>query len=95
MILSEIPKETEDETDAVAERIFNEWDKWFDNPADQRKEELRDMQNELRVLYDNYVVACEPDEKDETAVAELLEEITVLDKKMRQTKNKLMKELWK
>jgi len=95
MTTSDIPKETEEETDAVAERIFNEWDKWFDNPADKRKEELRDMQNELRVLYDNYVVACEPDEKDEDAVAVLLEQITVLDKKMRQTKKKLMKQLWK
>jgi hypothetical protein len=95
MTTSEIPKETEDETDAVAERIFNEWDKWFDNPADKRKEELRDMQNELRILYDNYVAACEPDEKDALVIAGLLEQITVLDKKMRQTKNKLMKVLWK
>jgi hypothetical protein len=95
MTTGDIPKETEQETDAVAERIFTEWDKWFDNPPDKRKEELRDMQNELRELYDKYVVACEPNEKDETAVAELLEHITVLDKKMRQTKNKLMKELWK
>lgn len=91
---NDIPKETEQETDAVAERIFNEWDKWFDNPADPRKEELRDMQNELRILYDDFVALKNANEKDEMKIAELSEQITVLDKKMRQTKKKLMKELW-
>lgn len=95
MLTSDIPQSTQDETDAVAERIFSEWDKWFDNPVDKRKEALRDMQNQLRVIYEKYITENSDEDKDELKVAELREQITVLDKKMRTTKNNLMKELWK
>jgi len=94
MNTKDIPEQTEQETDAFAERVFSEWSKWFDNPIDLRKESLKTMQNELRVLYDAYVEKKKA-RAEKIALAELLEQITVLDKKMRQTKKKLMEELWK
>jgi len=94
MNTKDIPEQTEQETDAFAERVFSEWSKWFDNPIDPRKESLKTMQNELRVLYDAYVEKKKA-RAEKIALAELLEQITVLDKKMRQTKKKLMEELWK
>lgn len=93
-MIKDIPEQTEQETDAFAERVFSEWSKWFDNPADPRKEGLRDMQNELRVLYDAYITQ-KKNPSDDVDTAFLLEQITVLDKKMRQTKKQVMQELWK
>ena len=91
----DVPQQTQDETDAVTERIFSEWDKWFDNPPDKRKEGLSDMQNELRGMYDTYVTERNKPQRDVLVLAELGEQMMVLDKKMRQTKNNLMQELWK
>lgn len=92
----DIPMQTEQETDAVVERIFLEWDKWIDHPRDERKESLRMMQNELHALYDAYVaLRNEKGIYQNTQLMELREQIMVLDKKMRTAKSELMKTLWK
>lgn len=96
MITRDIPEQTEQETDAVVERIFVEWDKWIDYPRDERKESLRVMQNELHALYDAYVaLRAEKGMYQNAELMELREQIMVLDKKMRTAKAELMKMLWK
>lgn len=47
---TDIPESVEQETDAVAQRIFDEWPKWFEGADDPRRLQLRDWQNELLEL---------------------------------------------
>lgn len=92
---NDITPQTVTETDAVVERIFTEWDKWVEDPRDERKIEMAELQNKLRELYDRYQDDKERYASDSMELAELREQMTVVDKKMRAIRNNLLQTIWK
>lgn len=86
---SDIPKVVEEETDALAEQIFSEWDKWFDGTDDPRRVQLRELQDQILVL--------EEDLRERPPLGDVLleanENLLVLKKKIKKQLGELMKEI--
>lgn len=85
---SDIPKTVEEETDALAERIFSEWDKWFDGADDPRKVTLRDLQNEILEIRDQITETGTSEQK-----LQLTEKAATLTKELRQNLKELLEEI--
>jgi hypothetical protein len=84
----DIPESVEQETDAVAQRIFDEWPKWFDGADDPRRLQLRDWQNELLALREK----AKTEELSEEQKLELKENQNVITKKIRKHIKELLAE---